>query len=47
MQVSKLTSELLLKKYIIPSKIKLIITRVFNMYGEMTIFQLFLKLETL
>lgn len=29
----KLTSELLLKKYIIPSKIKLIITRVFNMYG--------------
>ena len=29
----KLSSELLLKKYILPSKIKLLITRIFNMYG--------------
>ena len=29
----KLSSELLLKKYIYPSKIKLVITRIFNMYG--------------
>ena len=29
----KFSSELLLKKYILPSKIKLIITRLFNMYG--------------
>ena len=29
----KFSSELLLKKYIVPSNIKLIITRLFNMYG--------------
>ena len=29
----KFSSELLLKKYILPSKIKLVITRIFNMYG--------------
>ena len=29
----KFSSELLLKRYILPSKIKLIITRIFNMYG--------------
>ena len=29
----KFSSELILKRYILPSKIKLIITRIFNMYG--------------